>query len=573
MIPTPGSAPSAQAEADAVGAALLLIVGGIALAMLVAALHRSGSPPVRLILGLAWALQLVGGIALIGALVHRALKAPSAAALLAAAAPILFFGYSAVRLATSVFSEDDEIYSWNLWAIQHFLGLAPDFHYTSAPYPQGFSLWIASVYGALGGFELQSLARLTIALSTLLYFAAMFHVCRLSRGASALAATVAMALLWFPIGLRREFPVGLADPPMAALLMVSVALTIRYAADPQRWLPLAGAALAAIAAAYTKQAALIWGCFSFPLVMALGVWRLGWPRRAAIVGAVAAAACLLWPLVIGAGFENNQGVLTRSLGSRSLIEQLQFAAGEYLLGKPAFLLMLLLAVPLAMARPVLRWVCLLFLAPGLLSWFVWGAYDLRLGIHVVGVTGLLLVAGIDGVLPPRQAPAPRPMPARWRAAGAVAAVVATLALAGWRVVDIAGRDHVDLANGPRQAFRAHFNSDGDALFSSIVAQQSRVWSTSNYAYGLVYGHTSVGRPDYARQPFDRAELLRQLVGFRAQMVIDGGKVAFGPAAEVLRELLRACPGPFTALVLPPNRHDYAVHAVDIGKLEKGECTS
>jgi membrane protein implicated in regulation of membrane protease activity len=87
VIPTPGSAPSAQAEADAVGAALLLIVGGIALAMLVAALHRSGSPPVRLILGLAWALQL------------------------AAAAPILFFGYSAVRLATSAFSEDDEIYS------------------------------------------------------------------------------------------------------------------------------------------------------------------------------------------------------------------------------------------------------------------------------------------------------------------------------------------------------------------------------------------------------------------------------------------------------------------------------
>ena len=32
-------------------------------------------------------------------------------------------------------------------------------------------------------------------------------------------------------------------------------------------------------------------------------------------------------------------------------------------------------------------------------------------------------------------------------------------------------------------------------------------------------------------------------------VIDGGKVAFGPAAQVVRELLRACPGPFTARVL------------------------
>lgn len=573
MTLTPFSAPSARPDTDPVGVSLLLIVGGIALAMLVAALHRSGSPPVRLILGLAWALQLAGGIALIGALVDRALKAPSAAALLAAAAPILFFGYSAVRLATSAFSEDDEIYSWNMWAIQHFLGLAPDFHYTSAPYPQGFSLWIASVYGALGGFELQSLARLTIALSTLLFFAAMFHVSRLSRGASALAATVAMALLWFPIGLRREFSVGLADPPMAALLMVSVALTIRHAADPQRRLPLAGAALAAIAAAYTKQPALIWGCFSFPLVMALGVWRLGWPRRAAFVGAVVAAACLLWPLLIGAGFENNQGVLTRSLGSRSLIEQLQFSAGKYLIGKPAFLVMLVLAMPLATAQPVLRWVCLLFLAPGLLSWFVWGAYDLRLGIHVVGVTGLLLVAGIDRVLPPRQAPAFHPVPARWRAAGAAAAVVATLVLTGWRIFGIAGRDHVDLANGPRQAFRAHCGDQSDALFSAIVAQQTRVWSTSNYAYGLVYGHTTAGRPDYARQPFNRAELLRQLVGFRAQMVIDGGKVAFGPAAEVVRELLRACPGPFTARVLPPNRYDYAIHAVDIGRLANGECTS
>lgn len=111
MTLTPFSAPSARPDTDPVGVSLLLIVGGIALAMLVAALHRSGSPPVRLILGLAWALQLAGGIALIGALVDRALKAPSAAALLAAAAPILFFGYSAVRLATSAFSEDDEIYS------------------------------------------------------------------------------------------------------------------------------------------------------------------------------------------------------------------------------------------------------------------------------------------------------------------------------------------------------------------------------------------------------------------------------------------------------------------------------
>ena len=43
-----------------------------------------------------------------------------------------------VNLGIESFSTDDEIYSWNMWAVQYFLGESVDFYYTKSPYPQLF---------------------------------------------------------------------------------------------------------------------------------------------------------------------------------------------------------------------------------------------------------------------------------------------------------------------------------------------------------------------------------------------------------------------------------------------------
>lgn len=58
----------------------------------------------------------------------------------------LFGLYWAAQLGTSGFDTDDEIYSWNLWAVQHYLGHDIDFYYTQSPYPQLFPILISWCY-------------------------------------------------------------------------------------------------------------------------------------------------------------------------------------------------------------------------------------------------------------------------------------------------------------------------------------------------------------------------------------------------------------------------------------------
>ena len=45
---------------------------------------------------------------------------------------------AAARLGTSSFEFHDEIYSWNMWGVQHALGEPHDLFYTVYPYPQIF---------------------------------------------------------------------------------------------------------------------------------------------------------------------------------------------------------------------------------------------------------------------------------------------------------------------------------------------------------------------------------------------------------------------------------------------------
>ena len=61
----------------------------------------------------------------------------------------------AVIQAHNGFSTNDEIYSWNLWALEHFFGEPVDPTYTRAPYPQSFSYLIAGCDQLLGSINLQ----------------------------------------------------------------------------------------------------------------------------------------------------------------------------------------------------------------------------------------------------------------------------------------------------------------------------------------------------------------------------------------------------------------------------------
>ena len=70
---------------------------------------------------------------------------------------------AAARLGTSSFEVDDEIFSWNLWGVQHARGEPHDL-LTGAPYPQTFPYLIAWSYQLLGSIDLQAPVRCSFAI-------------------------------------------------------------------------------------------------------------------------------------------------------------------------------------------------------------------------------------------------------------------------------------------------------------------------------------------------------------------------------------------------------------------------
>ena len=67
----------------------------------------------------------------------------------------------------------DEIYSWNMWAVNHVFGEAPDSYYKKAPYPQNLPLLIATGYNLLGSVDLQMPIKCSLALLWASMFAAV----------------------------------------------------------------------------------------------------------------------------------------------------------------------------------------------------------------------------------------------------------------------------------------------------------------------------------------------------------------------------------------------------------------
>ncbi len=471
----------------------------------------------------------------------------------------------ALRLGVSSFAADDEIYSWNLWAINYVRGEDPDFYYTTVPYPQAFSLFLAWGYLVLGDLELQMPLRFTLAMFPLAMCLAV--AASVPREESRDAARFALLLFgWlFLASVKSHLDNGLADPLMAAALVVSVALYLedRRAPRPGALAPLV---LTALLAALTKQPALIWACLVLPLLLLARGWRQPgvWLAALALVGVPAA-----WALTSGHGFWENRGVVEASLAGREPLAQLGFAIETYLLKRPAVVLLLLAAGWSAWANRPLLAVLGLAVLPMLIAWFAFGAYELRLGIHVLSLLALLTAAG--GY--------PFPLfhwPRRWweKAAGGVwshrrgvalgLAVPSLLACALIVRAAFSGPEGASLYQAGARTVSRHFGDAWAFVMSEVYARPERkVWAPSNYVYGIFYGSTPVMRPDYrGDREYSYAEFIDELIRERPYVVVDPGeRLAVGNARERLIEALAHCPAAFDP-VPPGNRSGYRVWIVD-----------
>lgn len=545
------------------------VVLGIGASALLAAVHAHLMPLPRGLFVAAQLLTLALLVRLIACWLRGKVFGARGLTVLLGALPLAAFVGLAVSMMLSGFAWHDEIYSWNLWAIQHLLREPYDRSYTQAAYPQLYAYWLASVYAAQGGFQSQLLTRFVSAVPMLLLVSVAGAFWPRRNGSTARTLTIAALITLLVLASTlNTLRLGYADPLMAAALVTSVALLLRHAAAPAAWRPLVLSVVCGAIAAYTKQPAILWACGILPVAVMAGVWRWSWPRRDLLIAAAGAVAVGVWLLATFAEMADNQGALRAGLGDRGLLATGLSSVIRYLLRKPHLLFIVAASWHLSRRDPRLHGLWWLGVLPLMMLWFTLGSYEQRHGLHVLWLASLLLLAALGlHAAPPA---APRPIAAkavRWRPGepAAAAAGAALIALVFGLGLALGERKDIDLGDGQQLAFVRQMGPQAAAFYNLRLGEQSRIWTTSNYTYGLFYGRLPVGRPAAHAPGEVPTDLVRELQEFGADYAVSSGRYAYGAQSGLLLGLAALCPQALRKTLVSQDG-EFIFFAIDQGAL-------
>ncbi|WP_425410463.1 hypothetical protein [Hyphococcus sp.] len=489
---------------------------------------------------------------------------------------LAFSAYVVLRLVEGGFDENDEIYSWNMWAIQHVLGEPPDYYYTQAPYPQLFPKLLAWSYMLIGDIDAQT------AVKTPLYIfpASIFFTLGLApahRGDIRLMflhAGLCLFLLKLA-GLDSLADNGMPDMLTASAILASLFFYCRFRHAHREQVYLYCAITAGIIAALSKQPGLLWAAFSLPAIAAADAFRkkISWNAFAALL---APAVCaLLWVMTEGRQFQDNEGVMNASFEGRGVFSQLAYAIDQWIFGEPAIFIVIAAAVFLAVRAKAQTEILILAALPFLLAWFFFAAYDLRGGAPALLFFGFIIAAERYGL---------RTTGHETAALAGFPAARMRAAFAGllFTVCSLGGLYELARYKNKHPAFRvgdashsnliAFFGDDAGAVYRAIREENNvKLWTPTNYIYGLFYGHAEMSRPHDAMQANART-ILAQLKAEQPDYVTNGGAVAYGSGGRALDALAREkCPDLFKRVAGPGNQYGIILYKLDKSLLDTGYC--
>ena len=541
-----------------------LCTAAIGLAACTAAIHANGWALSAVPFVVAQALSVTAIANLLIGYWSRALSTSSTVTRFFLLALLAAWIAVATVMTSTAFGLHDEIYSWNLWAIEHWQRKPYDLYYTQASYPQLFSYWLSSIYGAQGGFINQTTARFASSLPSLLLITCAVALWRSNLTKRHALAAGALSV-WMVLRTWPDLRLGYADPLMSAQLAVSLLCVLLYLSNKRlQWWIMAVAA--ATLAGLTKQPAVLWACGGLPLLALIGCWRRRWPLSSVVIACVGAVIVAFYTFFVMSDITNNGGVFARALGERGVLGTLIHSANRYLVRRPDILFVLLLSWWLARRDFMLHILWWLALAPMIGLWFTLGSYEMRQGLHVIWWAGLLALAGLnirwDVDTPIRKC---RSHAQHWRPLISSIATVLILAavIPGW-----AARSGFQFKDGQQMAFIQQMGGRQNAstVFEQIVTGQKRVFTTSNYSWGLFYGRTPVFRAGHNGDAATVTSLRDLLLSQHADYAISSGDYAYGPYSVLLLKLAHDCP-----LALPleiQSRDDrYQVFRIDQPQLK------
>ncbi len=476
---------------------------------------------------------------------------------------LLIFLYFASSLGTHSFDTHDEIYSWNMWAVQHYLGEKPDYYYTKSPYPQGFPILLAYAYKLLGNIELQLPVKASLAIFPFCLFIIIGLVSK-----NVFVNTVnylVLLIVLFVLGLGVYFDDGLADPLMTSCLIASVYCFIMYKQQKQAsflWLSV----VSGMVALYTKQPALIWALFAFPVLSIGNVLRKKLPSIVIVASTVLMLIALLWVYSEGKNFYDNSGVIKRSQNDRQVIGQLLYSGKRYLWGKPLLAALLIISLFSAVRSRQHLDLFLFLLIPSLALWFLFGAYSFRLGIHIVFLAALILAANDYASISSLKPYKIINLNFQNYKLAVYGLLTLLILFASLKNIEKAKEEYGEgfsLYLGSKNTIYKYFGDASGTVFSQLYLQpQKTIWAPSNYLYGIFYGHNPVIRPQYSEKGpplYSGEQLMSEIQRYQPDYLFDAGNyVAYGPASLILRALAIRC-NIFDKITLPPNRYNYTTY--------------
>lgn len=479
-----------------------------------------------------------------------------------------------IKLGTHAFDRGDEIYSWNFWALQHVFNEAIDFSHTGAPYPQLFPKLLAFCYQLLGNIELQLPVKATLIVFPWALLTGIAMTFRQQFAKSTFLYAIGFAYVLWGVGLAQFFDDGYADPIMTSALGVSAV----FFWFSQHRLSRASfyfgilAVLSAWVCAHAKQAGLLWAGFALPILF-LSVYRREKDKRYAMLALAAFSGAMVWIAGEGQTFHHNDGVLWLSFGERGVFKQLAHSIDRYFIHQPLLLGLFIYTCWVSQKNKILKQMLWLFLLPGWVCWFLFGAYQLRLGQHLIAFAFFMMVAAHYPFL------SFATVQQRWQQkqkaiySGLIVFSIAISSVLFIKEVYIE-KNGVSLYQGGRQSLHRYFGKEADMIYQQVYLDPKKLlWVPSRYIYGLFYKHTQLTSPDYdLYAEYNTKALVDELKRKSPDYVFTVSEAVIdGPASEVLTQVIQQCPHAFQKISGPKNRFNFMTYKLNKKVLETDPC--
>jgi len=465
------------------------------------------------------------------------------------------------NLATSAFVVNDEIYSWNYWARLVYQQKSADFYFTQAVYPQLFSHVLGGFYIVLGSLDMQVVVRLLLYTLPVCCYAMIFYS-SLNNQKSWLLIFLFIANLYI-LDFDDEFQLALADPMMGVFLVAGLYCLLN--AERFSSLSVANALLISslfiAASALTKQAALLWSIFIYPVAMLIYILERKLPIKLLIFAFIPVATSIIWLLTSGSGFQNNEGVIQASLQDRSLLSQVAFATNKYIHESPQiFIVFALYSWGILRYRTSLNIVIYVGCLISALLWLLFGSYEIRLGMHVFLVLFLLFAYSL-----PQNLVHTFKAESNLRRFGRFVLPLVLIASFCSAIINyIDGRksyQHTLLLDGFSMQLNFLMGEESSKVIQELSVEPHKVLTTSNYVFGALYGFINVVRPPIMDHEIDKISVAGLSNESVTHVFMSDPKVAFGRVNSYFEMLLERCPNAFKLVNLPTNYLGLSIYEV------------